>query len=104
MSRVRPSPRHRRERSNLRMTTRPSRGPGPSTAPDSRAWGYLRSNLIFWNGAIAVDARVGPAFFAPLIARTTRTFQYRGEGLMPGGAIHSASGEVPTRSGQARGR
>jgi len=55
------------------------------TRESPRAWGYLRSNPTFWIGAIGVTLIVGAALFAPLIAPHDPNFQYRGEGLTPGG-------------------
>ena len=65
-------------------------GPGGATTltrtrESPRAWGYLRSNPTFWIGAIGVTLIVGAALFAPLIAPHDPNFQYRGEGLTPGG-------------------
>ena len=68
------------------VTTAPG---APTTVPgqggSSRAWGYLRSNPTFWIGAIGVTLIIGAAIFAPLIAPHDPNFQYRGEGLTPGG-------------------
>jgi len=50
-----------------------------------RAWRHLRRNPTFWIGAIGVTLIVGAALFAPLIAPHDPNFQYRGEGLTPGG-------------------
>jgi peptide/nickel transport system permease protein len=51
----------------------------------SRAWQYLRANPSFWIGAIGVALLIGAAILAPLIAPYDPNFQFRGEGLTPGG-------------------
>jgi peptide/nickel transport system permease protein len=51
----------------------------------SRAWLLLRRNPSFWIGAIAVALIVGVAVLAPLVAPYDPNFQFRGEGLTPGG-------------------
>ena len=51
----------------------------------SRAWRYLRTNPSFWIGAIAVGLIIGAAILAPVLAPYDPNFQFRGEGLTPGG-------------------
>ena len=67
------------------MTTAPAAATLRPTRESSRAWGYLRANPTFWIGAIGVTLIVGAALFAPLIAPHDPNYQYRGEGLTPGG-------------------
>jgi peptide/nickel transport system permease protein len=51
----------------------------------SRGWLLLRRNPSFWIGAMAVLIIVGVALLAPLVAPYDPNFQFRGEGLTPGG-------------------
>jgi peptide/nickel transport system permease protein len=67
------------------VTTAPAAATLRPTRESSRAWGYLRANPTFWIGAIGVTLIVGAALFAPLIAPHDPNYQYRGEGLTPGG-------------------
>ena len=67
------------------MTTAPRAATLTSTRESPRAWGYLRANPTFWIGAIGVTLIIGAAVFAPLIAPHDPNYQYRGEGLTPGG-------------------
>jgi peptide/nickel transport system permease protein len=67
------------------VTTAPTAATIPATRESSRAWGYLRTNPTFWIGAIGVTLIVGAALFAPLLSPHDPNYQYRGEGLTPGG-------------------
>ncbi|MEP6638010.1 MAG: ABC transporter permease [Chloroflexota bacterium] len=60
-----------------------------------RAWGYLRSNPTFWIGAIGVVLIIGAALLAPLLAPHDPNYQYRGEGLTPGGDPLGPSAKFP---------
>jgi ABC-type dipeptide/oligopeptide/nickel transport system permease subunit len=67
------------------VTTAPAAATLTQRRGSSRAWGYLRTNPTFWIGAIGVTLIVGAAIFAPLIAPHDPNYQFRGEGLTPGG-------------------
>jgi peptide/nickel transport system permease protein len=54
-------------------------------AARSRVWRHLRRNPAFWLGASGVTLIVGLALLAPLIAPYDPVFQFRGDGLTPGG-------------------
>jgi peptide/nickel transport system permease protein len=59
---------------------------GRTVEPErSRAWRYLRANPTFWIGGVAVVVIIGIAVLAPLVAPYDPNFQFRGEGLTPGG-------------------
>jgi len=77
------------------MTTAPGTATLRVTRESPRAWGYLRSNPTFWIGAIGVTLIVGAALFAPLIAPHDPNYQYRGEGLTPGGDPLGPSAKFP---------
>jgi peptide/nickel transport system permease protein len=67
------------------MTSMPRPATIPVARDSSRAWRYLRVNPSFWIGAIGVALIVGSAILAPLLAPHDPNFQFRGEGLTPGG-------------------
>jgi peptide/nickel transport system permease protein len=77
------------------VTTAPAAATLTPTRDSSRAWGYLRANPTFWIGAIGVTLIVGAALFAPLIAPHDPNYQYRGEGLTPGGDPLGPSAKFP---------
>jgi peptide/nickel transport system permease protein len=59
---------------------------GRTVEPErSRAWRYLRANPTFWIGGVAVVVIIGIAVLAPLVAPYDPNFQFRGDGLTPGG-------------------
>ena len=51
----------------------------------SNVWRQLRRNPAFWMGAIGVLVIVGLAIMAPVVAPYDPLFQFRGDGLTPGG-------------------
>src|SRR5439155_7217341 len=61
----------------------------------ARAWRHLRGNPTFWLGAIGVVVIVGAAVFAPVLAPYDPNFQFRGEGLTPGGDPLGPSARFP---------
>lgn len=77
------------------MTTAPTAPTLTARRGSSRAWGYLRGNPTFWIGAIGVTLIVSAAIFAPLIAPHDPNYQYRGEGLTPGGDPLGPSAKFP---------
>jgi peptide/nickel transport system permease protein len=77
--------------------------PVPATISDglavehesSRAWRYLRTNPSFWIGALAVGLLLAVAILAPLLAPYDPNFQFRGQGLTPGGDPLGPSAKFP---------